>query len=147
MRVINVIAWICLALSITVNVLSFTKYRESLDREGAFIILLHGGIFLVLVPVFFCLQKELIGVDRKKFMDYALRNCPSWMRKMIGLSFLYGLTSFFLSFFFKENAKSPWWPFSSMWIVFYSLGVGATYSYIVSRKAKPPDNETLKNQQ
>ena len=145
MRVIHVIAWICLVLSITVNVLSFTTYRESLDREGAFVILLHGGLFLVWVPTFLLIQKECIGIERKKFWAYALRNCPSWMKKMIGLLSLYGFPSFFLSLFFEKNLNSPWRLFSSIWIVVYSLGVGATYSYIVSKKAEPPDNETLKN--
>jgi hypothetical protein len=137
MRVILVIAWICLILSITVNVLSFTD-RQLLDSLDGIVMLLHGGIFLVWVPMSFCIQKEHIVTDRKKFWTQVLRNCPGWMRSMIGLFTLYGISSFFLSFLFKIDPRSQWWPFSSMWIVAYSLGVGAIYSYLVSKKAEPP---------
>ncbi len=137
MRTILVIAWICLILSITVNVLSFinTKLLDSLD---GIVMLLHGGIFLVWIPMFFRIQKEHIVTDRKKFWTQVLQNCPRRLRNMIGLFSLYGFTSFLLSWFFAKNPNSPWWPFSSMWIVAYSLGVGAVYSYILSKKAETP---------
>jgi membrane protein YdbS with pleckstrin-like domain len=139
MRTILVIAWICLILSITVNVLSFinTKLLDSLD---GIVMLLHGGIFLVFVPLILRIKKGQFkfSKDRKHFWSQALRYCPGWMRNIIGLSFLYGFTSFLLSWFFAKNPNSPWWPFSSMWIIAYSLGIGTVYSSILSRKAEPP---------
>ncbi len=133
MRTLFVVACICLLLSITVHILSFTN-SKFLDSIDGIVLLLHGGVFLVWVPAFFIAGKGYVTVEKNKFISYLLRFCPLWMRTIIALFVVYCFISIPVSLLFTKNSDSPWWIFSSFWILLYSLGAGAIYSYLVSKK-------------
>jgi hypothetical protein len=133
MRTLFVIACFCLLLSLIVHVLSFTngKFLDSID---GIVLLLHGGVFLVWVPTFFIAGKGYVPSGKGKFISYLLRFCPLWMRMIIALFIVYGFTNILVSLILIKKSDPPWWPFSSFWILLYSLGAGAIYSYLVSKK-------------
>jgi uncharacterized membrane protein len=140
MRVILVIALVCLILSILVNVLTFTDYNESLNRWKEFINFLFLGVLLVWVPLFLRFLKQSSCNN-----DPICAKCPNWMRLSIKLCNAYCIinyilvifTNHILPIFTKTQSESDYSLrfFSGIWIAAFAWGAGEIYSHILSDKS------------
>ena len=147
MKALYIIAWICLVLSITVHVLSILGPEDVLSDIDGIVWLLHGGGILLGFPAVLCSQKLIVGTQEKDFWKAVLKDCPLWMRRMVGFFFLYGIVSFII-FITKseEPTHSSGTPanifrgFSGHWMIFYSIEVAIFYSYL-----KKKFSDTSKN--
>ncbi|MBN1124872.1 MAG: hypothetical protein JXA82_07685, partial [Sedimentisphaerales bacterium] len=81
MKVLYVIAWTGLVLSVLVHALSIISPEDILSDIDAFVWILHGGAILLGFPLVLCSQKITIGTKEKDFWRAALKYCPSWMKK------------------------------------------------------------------
>jgi hypothetical protein len=84
MKALYIIAWICLVLSIIVHVLSTLGPEDVLSGIDGIVWLLHGGAILLGFPAILCSQKLIVGTQEKDFWTAALKNCPLWIRRMVG---------------------------------------------------------------
>jgi len=136
MRVLYIIAWLGLVLSIIVHTLSILGHEDALSDIDAFVWILHGGAILLGFPLVLCSGKITIGTQEKDFWKAVSKYCPLWMKRMVGFFFLYGIINFIL--FIKsgtvENGDSTpasvFKGFSGHWMIFYSIEVAVFYSYL-----------------
>lgn len=99
---------------------------------GNAVFALHGGIFVIWVPVMILVMR--ISRGRRGMMSWMdqLSGCPVWMRWLILALFAYAVLNFFLAFGGQisghedneANAPSTLRGFSGHWMAFYAAGFG-----------------------
>ena len=137
MKVFYIIAWIGLALSVIVHVLSILGPEDVLSDIDGIVWMLHGGAILLGFPAVLCSQKLISGTQEKDFWKAVLKDCPLWMSRMVGFFFLYGIISFII---FMTTSEGPthgrgtpahiFKGFSGHWMIFYSIEVAIFHSYL-----------------
>jgi hypothetical protein len=97
-------------------------------------LLLHVGIFLVLVPAILAIVRLVGMLDPRELLTVALKNTPDWMRYMVYGFGAYAVVNF-LIFLTKapteSHGNSPaivWRGFSGHWMAFYSAAFAMLYS-------------------
>ncbi len=140
MKVVYIIAWVCLVLSIIVHILSILGPDYIFSGVDGFVWMLHGIGILLGIPAILSAQKLTIGTKEKDFWKAALKECPSWMRKMVGFFFLYGIVSFIFFITKSEETTSGhgtpasiFKGFSGCWMIIYSIEVAIFHSYLKKR--------------
>jgi hypothetical protein len=140
-KTLYVIAWVGLTSSVIVHVLSILGPADVLSDVDAFVWILHGGVILLGFPMVLCSQKLAFGAQKKDFWKAALKNCPVWMKNMIGFFFLYGVINFILFISKSETIisshgtpASVFKGFSGHWMIIYSMEVAVFYACL---KKKP----------
>ncbi len=140
MKVVYIIAWVCLVLSVIVHVLSMLGPEDIFSGIDVFVWMLHGTCILLGLPAVLCAQKATLGTKEKDFWAAVLGNCPRWMKRMVGFFVFYGIISFI--FFItkgEETTSSNGTPasifkgFSGHWMIFYSIEVAIFHSYLKGR--------------
>ena len=136
MKALYIIAWIGLVLSIVVHTLLILGSEDVLTSLDAFVWILHGGCVLLGLPLVLCSGKITIGNQEKSFWADVLKDCPPWMKKIVGFFFLYGIINFILFIIsgVEENdgstPASVFKGFSGHWMILYSIEVAVFYSYL-----------------
>jgi hypothetical protein len=149
MKALYIIAWVGLVLSIIVHVLSMSGPEDIFSSVDALVWILHGGAILLGFPSILCVQKLTIGTKEKDFWKAALKDCPSWMRKMVGFFVLYGIINFIFFITKTEPATSGhgtptsiFKGFSGHWMIIYSIEVAIFHSYLKKRFSDVSKNST-----
>ena len=127
---------------------------------GGLVWVLHGGIFVVLLPTILASNQMTRHVDRKDLWKVVLAGCPLWMRRAGCVLFVYAILNF-VAFFVttaatpkqerklktNENPLEVVRGFSGHWMLFYGAAFAALYSMIhapeMYRERKCPQGHTV----
>jgi hypothetical protein len=133
-----VLATIGLVLSLTVHVSSLLGMPSPLGEASW---ALHIGVFVVWFPAVLASRGLVKDFKQEDFWKAALRACPTWMKYMTSLFFVYAIVNF-LTFMLldvgggKIDPGSGGTPssvlrgFSGHWMAFYSAAMALLYSRI-----------------
>lgn len=98
--------------------------------------MLHVGIFVVWFPALLVTQKRTGNVQRKDFLESALKGSPKWMLYLVYVVGAYAAVSCLLFMMHAPQSKPPgkvspgedWAGFSAVWIEFYLTAFVLLYS-------------------
>jgi len=141
LKVLIALSGIGLSLSIIVHVLSLFNIASPF---GELTWILHGGIFVVWLPMILVLQRLKKDSNEKEFWKTAMQYCPVWIKRIVGFLVLYAFVNFIIFIAtVKEDHKSDHARetppvvlrgFSGHWMIFYWISFAALYSAHERRK-------------
>lgn len=144
------LALIGLVLSVTVHVFSLLNLKIPF---GKLVWFLHGGIFVVWIPVVIIGNKLTDGYKRKNFWKAALRGCPKWMKGAVYFFIGYAVINFIIFAVLSTGAEKEVSEamqtrgFSGHWMFFYSVAAAVLYSATkaekVDKNSKCPNGHSV----
>lgn len=117
------LAAIGLVLSIVVHASAIVGIRNPL---GSAAWALHGGVFVVWLPVVIVGNRSTRDVKQRDFWKTALRGCPAWMKRMTYVFGVYAIVNFVL--FATLARQNELMGASGHWMAFYSVALAVLYS-------------------
>ena len=109
--------------------------------------LLGPGIFIVWLPTVLISKRLVKDFKQKDFWKAALRGCPDWMRKGVGILFAYAIINFALFIINAPNGGhtqihgpqtfAEIRGFTGHFMIFYAVAFASLYSAIQTAKSDP----------
>jgi hypothetical protein len=124
--------------SIFVHITAITG--DDLSARYPFVMALHGGVFLVWIPVVFYLKKD---EDYKKFqqagfirrsnpvtlLKVLFKNAPPFLKLIAIAGFIYAPINFMIPMAEPDTEMNTARLFSGHWIAFYGIALAVLYPF------------------
>jgi len=124
--ILATIAAVGLLASITCHLLGWLQVEPPLGKS---IFVLHGGIFVVWIPLVIFANRTMPKPGRNN-MDHLLAELPKWMRVATGILFVYAILNFVYFIYCTSQYPKHGVPFSielrgfsGHWMMFYGTAM------------------------